>query len=270
MTPATLRLAEGYVQVESLGLVPVKGLAEPIEVHEVTGAAPVRTRLEAAAARGLTRFVGRDAEIAQLRLALEHAREGRGQVAAIVGEPGVGKSRLVWELTRRHPPADGSSSRPARHPTAGRRATSQSACCCGATSSWEEHDTYEDIGARISARLSALGSTCSTPSPTRPRRICATARAFADRGISLRDAPRSRLGYAFKHALTQEVATDRISPIAARCPCTDLEAIKRLHSDRLRSTSTGSPPTPCAPSSRTRPSSTAARRGPRPWRALRA
>ena len=55
MTSATLRLAEGYVQVKALGLLPVKGLAEPIEVHEVTGAAPVRTRLEAAAARGLTR-----------------------------------------------------------------------------------------------------------------------------------------------------------------------------------------------------------------------
>src|SRR5262245_7075109 len=98
VTSATLRLAEGYVQVRPLGPVPVKGLAEPVEVHEVTGAGPVRTRLEVAAAHGLTRFVGRAAEIAQLRLALEYARQGRGQVAAIVGEPGVGKSRLVWTL----------------------------------------------------------------------------------------------------------------------------------------------------------------------------
>ncbi len=159
MTPATLRLAEGYVQVKSLGLVPVKGLAEPVEVHEVTGAAPVRTRLEAAAARGLTRFVGRDAEIAQLRLALEHAREGRGQVAAIVGEPGVGKSRLVWELTHRHLPAEwlileaGASSYG--------RATSYLPVSMLLRSYFKlgEHDTYEDIGARISARLSALGES---------------------------------------------------------------------------------------------------------------
>ena len=159
MTPATLRLAEGYVQVKPLGLVPVKGLAEPIEVYEVTSAAPVRTRLEAAAARGLTRFVGRDAEIAQLRLALEHAREGRGQVAAIVGEPGVGKSRLVWELTHRDPPVEwlvleaGASSYG--------RATSYLPVSMLLRSYFKlgEHDTYEDIGARISARLSALGES---------------------------------------------------------------------------------------------------------------
>ena len=165
VTAATLRLAEGYVQVKPLGLVPVKGLAEPVEVHEVTGAAPVRTRLEAAAARGLTRFVGRAAEIAQLRLALEHAREGRGQVAAIVGEPGVGKSRLVWELTRRDPPAEwlvleaGASSYG--------RATSYLPVSMLLRSYFKlgEPETYEDIGARISARLAALGES---PWPAAP------------------------------------------------------------------------------------------------------
>ena len=102
MTPATLRLAEGYVAVKPLGPVPVKGLAEPVEVYEVTGAGPARTRLQAAAARGLTRFVGRDAELEQLRRALERAGEGHGQVVAVVGEPGVGKSRLVYEFTHSH------------------------------------------------------------------------------------------------------------------------------------------------------------------------
>src|SRR5262245_66032678 len=80
----------------------VKGLGAPIEVYEVTGAGPVRTRLQAAARRGLTRFVGRDAELEQLRRALERARDGRGQVLAIVGEAGVGKSRLVHEFTHSH------------------------------------------------------------------------------------------------------------------------------------------------------------------------
>jgi class 3 adenylate cyclase/tetratricopeptide (TPR) repeat protein len=99
ITPATLALAEGYVQVKSLGPVPVKGLADPVEVYEVTGAGPARTRLQAAARRGLTRFVGRDAELEQLRRAQQLAATGHGQIAAIVGEAGVGKSRLVYELT---------------------------------------------------------------------------------------------------------------------------------------------------------------------------
>ena len=67
---------------------------------KLAGASTVRSRLHAAAARGLTRFVGRDGELDQLRHALERARSGHGQVVAIVGEPGVGKSRLCWEFTR--------------------------------------------------------------------------------------------------------------------------------------------------------------------------
>jgi class 3 adenylate cyclase/tetratricopeptide (TPR) repeat protein len=102
ITPETLALAEGYVEVKSLGPVPVKGLADPVEVYEVTGAGPGRTRLQAATRRGLTRFVGRDAELEQLRRAQQLAAAGHGQVAAIVGEAGVGKSRLVYELTHSH------------------------------------------------------------------------------------------------------------------------------------------------------------------------
>ena len=68
----------------------------------MTGAGPARTRLQAAARRGLTRFVGRDAELEQLRRAQQLAGDGHGQVAAIVGEAGVGKSRLVYEFTHSH------------------------------------------------------------------------------------------------------------------------------------------------------------------------
>src|SRR5438034_1461339 len=78
LTPATLELVEGYVAVEPLGPVPVKGLADAVEVYEVTGAGPARTRLEAAARRGLTRFVGRDAELEQLRHAQQLAGTGHG------------------------------------------------------------------------------------------------------------------------------------------------------------------------------------------------
>ncbi|HXV84371.1 MAG TPA: adenylate/guanylate cyclase domain-containing protein [Candidatus Binatia bacterium] len=99
ITADTLRLTEGFVQVRSLGPVNVKGMSEPVDVHNITGAGPVRSRLQAAAARGLTRFVGRDAELDTLRQTLEKANSGQGQVVALVGEPGVGKSRLFWEFT---------------------------------------------------------------------------------------------------------------------------------------------------------------------------
>jgi class 3 adenylate cyclase/tetratricopeptide (TPR) repeat protein len=102
LAPGTLALAEGFVQVISRGPVPVKGLADPVQVFALTGASPVRSRLHAAATHGLTRFVGRDAELDVLRRALTLAGRGRGQIVAIVGEPGVGKSRLVWEFTHSH------------------------------------------------------------------------------------------------------------------------------------------------------------------------
>src|SRR5262249_19537639 len=98
ITPDTLALAEGYIEVKSLGPVPVKGVAEPIEAYDVTGAGPARTRLQAAARRGLTRFVGRDAELEHLRRVQQLAHAGHGQVVAVVGEAGVGKSRLVYEI----------------------------------------------------------------------------------------------------------------------------------------------------------------------------
>jgi class 3 adenylate cyclase/tetratricopeptide (TPR) repeat protein len=102
LTPETLRLAEGFIQVKALGPVPVKGLEEPVEVFELVGATSVRRRLHATAARGLTRFVGRQTELKVLRQALNRAGVGHGQLVAVVGEPGVGKSRLVYEFIHAH------------------------------------------------------------------------------------------------------------------------------------------------------------------------
>ena len=90
------------MQVTALGPVPVKGLAEPVEVFELVGASALRRRLQAAAARGLTRFVGRQPELAALHQALAQAAAGHGQVVALVGEAGVGKSRLVYECVHSH------------------------------------------------------------------------------------------------------------------------------------------------------------------------
>jgi tetratricopeptide (TPR) repeat protein len=100
LTAATLRLAEGYVQVRPLGKVHVKGLGESVSAFELTGAEAVRTRLQAAASRGLTRFVGRGKELERLREAWQRAVAGHGQIVAVVGEPGVGKSRLFYEFAR--------------------------------------------------------------------------------------------------------------------------------------------------------------------------
>jgi hypothetical protein len=98
VSEATRKLVEGYFQLKALGPASVKGLAEPVNVYEVTGLGPLRTRMQASAQRGLTKFVGRQPELEQMKRALELACQGHGQIVAAMGEPGVGKSRLVLEF----------------------------------------------------------------------------------------------------------------------------------------------------------------------------
>src|SRR5262249_8716339 len=97
---ATAQLVEGLVRLKAWGPVPVKGLAEPVEVWELLGVSSMRRRLQIARARGLTRCGGRQTELALLHAGLAQARAGRGQVVAVVGEAGVGKSRLVDEFVQ--------------------------------------------------------------------------------------------------------------------------------------------------------------------------
>ena len=94
----TYRMARDFFRFEPLGKVEVKGKEEPIEAYELLEAGEVETRIEAAVRKGLTRFVGRKREIAALKEAFKKAQSGSGQVVGIVGEAGVGKSRLVLEL----------------------------------------------------------------------------------------------------------------------------------------------------------------------------
>ncbi len=98
ITAYTQRLVAGYFALKALGEAAIKGVEKPLEVYEVTGVGQLRTRLQIAAQRGLTRFVGRQQELSQMQQALAHARAGRGQVIGIMGEPGMGKSRLVHEF----------------------------------------------------------------------------------------------------------------------------------------------------------------------------
>jgi class 3 adenylate cyclase/pimeloyl-ACP methyl ester carboxylesterase len=100
LTAATARLAEGFLALRALGPVPVKGLSQPIEAFDLAGVGAARTRLQAAAGRGLTPLVGRQEELATLQRASALAVAGQGQVVALVGDAGVGKSRLLYELTR--------------------------------------------------------------------------------------------------------------------------------------------------------------------------
>jgi class 3 adenylate cyclase/tetratricopeptide (TPR) repeat protein len=102
LTPSTLGLVEGLVRVHTLGPVPVKGVPDPVDVFELVGTSALRRRFHAAAARGLTRFVGRDQELAALTQALGQAARGQGQLVALLGEAGVGKSRLVYECVHGH------------------------------------------------------------------------------------------------------------------------------------------------------------------------
>jgi class 3 adenylate cyclase/tetratricopeptide (TPR) repeat protein len=96
------KLVEGYFALKPLGPARIKGVTEPLEIYEVTGPGPLRTRLQRAAARGYTRFVGRQREIEMLEHAAELAKKGHGQIVAAVAEPGVGKSRLFHEFKARN------------------------------------------------------------------------------------------------------------------------------------------------------------------------
>jgi class 3 adenylate cyclase len=94
----TARRVEGYFELRDLGESPIKGADAPVGVFELEGVGPHRTRLDVSRSRGLSKFVGRDDEMATLHAALERMREGHGQVLGVVAEAGAGKSRLCFEF----------------------------------------------------------------------------------------------------------------------------------------------------------------------------
>ena len=94
----TRKLCEGYFILKPLGATRVKGVSEPVNVYEVTGLGPLRTRLQRAVGRGLTKFVGREREMEAMSHAAERAKSGRGQIVAAIAEAGTGKSRLFFEF----------------------------------------------------------------------------------------------------------------------------------------------------------------------------
>ena len=101
LTEHTAALASGYFRLRDLGPFTVKGVRDPVRVHELEGVGALRTALEVSRARGFSRFVGREQETASLEAALARALDGQGQVVGVVGEAGVGKSRLSYEFSQR-------------------------------------------------------------------------------------------------------------------------------------------------------------------------
>lgn len=101
LAPETAKLVAGYLNLRDLGEFEVKGVSEPIRIHELVGAGVARSRLDISRARGFTRFVGREEEVQTLEAALEAAQAGNGSVVGVVGEAGVGKSRLCHEFAER-------------------------------------------------------------------------------------------------------------------------------------------------------------------------
>ena len=97
-TEQVRKLCEGYFVLKPLGPTKVKGVSEPVNVYEVTGLGPLRTRLQRSAGRGLTKFVGREREMEILGLAAEEAKAGRGQIAAAMAEPGGGQVAVVLRV----------------------------------------------------------------------------------------------------------------------------------------------------------------------------
>jgi class 3 adenylate cyclase len=98
MSEATYRLVRGYVRVEALPPFAVKGKSDPIMAHRAVGLGTRRSQLEAQDDRSLSPFTGRESELAVLRDAMAQAEAGHGQVVGIVGDAGVGKSRLLYEF----------------------------------------------------------------------------------------------------------------------------------------------------------------------------
>ncbi|MCA1844925.1 MAG: AAA family ATPase, partial [Actinobacteria bacterium] len=101
LSGATAALVEGYFEVRSLGPVRVKGVGEPVAVFELVGRGSARTALDVAAAKGFSRFVGREEELAVLDAAFAQCASGDGQAIGVVADPGVGKSRLCHEFAER-------------------------------------------------------------------------------------------------------------------------------------------------------------------------
>jgi len=101
ISSVTANLVQGFFHCNALGFHELKGISQPVEMFSVLSESGAKTRFDVAAAAKLTPLVGREQELGLLLDRWEHAKEGLGQVVLLSGEPGIGKSRLINDLTER-------------------------------------------------------------------------------------------------------------------------------------------------------------------------
>ena len=164
-TAQVVRLAEGLIVTQSLGSAEVRGFREPLELFEIVGHTPARTRWEVTAARGLTRFINRNAESAALLDAMRVAVEGHGRLIGVVGEPGTGKTRLVHELL--HSP-EASNWAVLKTASASYTMNTPYLAFSNLVRTWceiPEHAGAEDINRRLRNKLAAFGDDMNAVLP---------------------------------------------------------------------------------------------------------
>jgi class 3 adenylate cyclase len=150
VTDRTRKLIEGYFETRALGPTAVRGISEAIDVYEVTGLGTLRTHFELSTRRGLTKFVGRESEIEQMRRALELAMSGQGRWSRWWRRPGPASHGSTTNSRRRCPPNAGCS-KPIRSRMARRRRGCRCSNCC-ANISVSRTETMRRHGARRSVR----------------------------------------------------------------------------------------------------------------------
>ncbi len=161
LSASTHRLVEGYIRAASLGPVCIRGMSEQQEIIEILGAGAARTRLQVAALRGLTRFIGRDTELTYLERALRDTTKGRGQVISIIGEAGVGKSRLIHEFTHSQ---TAKSCLILEAPSVSYGRTTSYLPVIGLLKSYfriSEHDAHREMQEKVTGKLLTLDATLS-------------------------------------------------------------------------------------------------------------
>jgi class 3 adenylate cyclase/tetratricopeptide (TPR) repeat protein len=208
ITARTAHLAGGFIQVRPLGPTAIKGISRPVEVFELLGAAGGTRWQVRAAAHGLTEFVGRDTELKVLVGALSRAWSGRGQVVAIAGEAGVGKSRLVHEFLR-GPDLEGAPSLSGAAMPHDRNTPYR--LIAGTFRSWlgvDIRDGQADIDAKLVAAVSALGGQVAPD--------LAPLRSLLD--LPVQDADWDRLDPVQRRRRTHDAVRSLLLQVAAATP----------------------------------------------------
>ena len=162
-TAETVRLAEGHIEARTIGPVQVKGFERPVEVAEITRLATRRSRFDRAPMRAMTPFIGRDAEFAKLLAAFDAVtRDRKGRVAVVVGEPGIGKSRLAARVPARAGAPRRAGARRRRRAVQRRRRVSSRRAPAGQFFDVAEIDDVNVIRERIAGRIVALDGDANT------------------------------------------------------------------------------------------------------------